>query len=75
MYYQFEEICFGDFGYLSGTCLERYARAIRAGEYDTRKSRMRDEYSLCDNENEYYGLSEEQRWEYEVYKMKLEDLF
>lgn len=72
---QFEEVCFGDFDYLSGTCLERYARAIRSEEYNQKKSRLRDEYSLSDNENEYNELSEEARWEYEVYKMKLEDLF
>ena len=72
---QFEEVCFGDFEYLSTTCLERYARTIRAGEYNQKKSRLRDEYSLTDKENEYSKLSEEARWEYEVYKMKLEDLF
>lgn len=72
---QFEEVCFGDLDYLSGTCLERYARAIRSGDINHKKSRLRDEYSLNDYENDYSNLSEEQRWEYEVYKMKLEDLF
>lgn len=72
---QFEEICFGDFDYLSDTCLERYARALRSGKYNLTKSRLRDEYSLNDYDNDYGDLSEETRWDIEVYKMKLEDLF
>ena len=72
---QFEEVCFGDFDYLSGTCLDRYARVIRSGEYNQKKSRLRDEYSLNDNEDDYNIFSEEARWDYEVYKTKLEDLF
>lgn len=75
MRYQYEEICFGNLDYLSNTCLERYAKSIRSGEYNQKQSRLRDEYSLNDTENEYTKLSEEARWEYEVYKMKLEDLF
>ena len=74
MSYQFEGVCFGDFDYLCGTCLERYARAIRSGEYDPRKSRLRDEYSLSDKENENNDLSEEESWQYEVYNMKLKRL-
>lgn len=75
MVQQFEEVCCGDFDYLSATCLERYARAIRSGEYNQNKSRLRDEYSLRDKEDDYNKFSEEARWEYEVYKMKLEDLY
>lgn len=72
---QFEEICFGDIEYLRNTCLERYAKAVRSGEHSRMQSRLRDEYSLRDTENEYSKLSEETRWEYEVYKMKLDDMF
>ena len=28
---QFEEVCFGDLGYLEGTCLRIFAEAVRAG--------------------------------------------
>lgn len=72
---QYEEICFGDLEYLKNTCLERYSRAVRSGNIGQMQSRLRDEYSLRDTENEYGRLEEETRWEYEVYKMKLDDLF
>ncbi|PKM95958.1 MAG: hypothetical protein CVU84_03930 [Firmicutes bacterium HGW-Firmicutes-1] len=72
---QFEEICFGDVEYLRGTCLERFARAIRSGYQCQAQRRLRDEYTLKDVENEYNKLSEETRWDYEVYKMKLEDMY
>ncbi len=70
---QFDKICFGDIDYLSGTCLERFARAVRAGYQCQMQHRLRDEYSLNGVEDEYSKFSEETRWEYEVYKMKLED--
>lgn len=72
---QFEEVCYGDLEYLKGTCLERFARATRSGYQGQMQSRLRDEYSLRDTNDNYENLSEETRWEYEVYKMKLEDLF
>ena len=72
---QFEEICFGDLDYLRNTCLERFARSIRQGGKSQMQSRLRDEYGLRDTENEYNALSEETRWDYEVYKRKLEDTF
>lgn len=72
---QYEEICFGDMDYLRSTCLERLARATRADCHRQMQSRLRDEYSLRDTENEYNKLSEETRWDYEVYKMRLEDLY
>jgi hypothetical protein len=72
---QYEEVCFGDLEYLRNTCLERYARAVRSGYHSKMQSRLRDEYSLRDTENEYNKLSEETRWDYEVYKTKLEDMF
>lgn len=70
---QFDEICFGDLDYLSGTCLSRFAKAIRSGYQCKAQHRLRDEYTLNDVENEYNKLSEETRWDYEVYKRKLED--
>ena len=72
---QFDEICFGDLEYLRNTCMERYARATRSESHSKMQSRLRDEYSLRDTENEYSKLSEETRWEYEVYKMRLEDMY
>jgi hypothetical protein len=72
---QYEEICFGDLEYLRNTCLERYGRAVRSGYQNKMQSRLRDEYSLRDTDNEYSKLSEETRWEYEVYKMRLDDMF
>ena len=72
---QFEEVCYGDLEYLESTCLERFARAVRSGYKCRMQSRLRDEYSLKDTDNEYYDMAEETRWEEEVYRMKLEDLF
>ncbi|MFP3156494.1 DUF6323 family protein [Lachnospiraceae bacterium ZAX-1] len=72
---QFEETCFGDLDYLKGTCLERFAKAVRSGYQSQMQHRLRDEYTLRDVENEYSKLSEETRWEYEVYKQKLEDTY
>jgi hypothetical protein len=72
---QYEEICFGDLEYLKNTCLERYSRAVRSGNMSQMQSRLRDEYSLRDTENEYSKLEEEIRWDYDLYKMKLDDMF
>ena len=72
---QFDEICFGDMEYLRSTCLERFSRAVRAGYQSRMQSRLRDEYALKETENEYSGLSEETRWDYEVYKQRLEDMY
>lgn len=74
---QYEETCFGDLEYLRNTCLERYSRAVRFGYQNKMQSRLRDEYSMrrINDEDEYGDLAEETRWDYEVYKMKLEDLF
>ncbi len=72
---QFEEICFGDLDYLSETCLERFSRAIRSGYDKQLQSRLRDEYSLREPEAGYAQISEETRWDDELYKTKLEDLF
>lgn len=73
---QYDEICFGDMEYLRSTCLERYAKEVRSGDHNRHmQSRLRDEYSLRDTENEYSKLAEETRWEYEVYKQRLEDMY
>lgn len=72
---QFDDICFGDLEYLRNTCMERIARATRSGYMSKMQSRLRDEYSLRNQENDYEDLSEESRWDYEVYKRSLEDLF
>lgn len=72
---QYEEICFGDLEYLKNTCLERYSRAVRSGDMSQMQSRLRDEYSLRDTEDEYSKLDEEIRWDYDLYKMKLDDMF
>ncbi len=72
---QFEEICFGDLEYLRSTCLERFARSTRSETKGHMQSRLRDEYGLRDTENEYSKLSEETRWDYEVYKLRLEDTY
>lgn len=72
---QFDEICFGDLEYLKTTCLERFARAVRSGYHSEMQKRLRDEYETRPPENEYRRFDEEIRWEEEVYKQKLEDLF
>lgn len=72
---QYEEICFGDLEYLRNTCLERYGRAVRSGYKSRMQSRLNDEYTLRDTDNEYSKLSEETRWDYEVYKISLEDMY
>jgi len=71
---QYEEICLGDMEYLRSTCLERFARSVRSGNHSQMQSRLRDEYALRDIDGEYSNLSEETRWEYEVYKLKLDDM-
>lgn len=72
---QFDEVCFGDLDYLKGTCLERFTRAIRSGYRSSYQKRLRDEYSLRKEDNEYTKFSEEATWDYELYKLKLEDEF
>lgn len=71
---QFDEVCYGDMDYLCNTCMERYARATLSGFNNQLQSRLRDEYSLRETENEYDILSEEIRWDYGLYKAKLDDM-
>lgn len=72
---QYDEVCFGDMEYLRNTCLERYARAVRSGYHSQMQSRLRDEYSLRDTDDDYSRLSEETRWDFDLYKQKLEDMY
>lgn len=54
----FEEVCFGSAEYLKETCLERFARAVRAGyqgDVEREAGRL------------YEQLSEEKRWDAELY--------
>ena len=71
----FDETCFGDMAYLSGTCLERFARAIRQG-YKTRSAKEeRDEYLLRNADSEYCDLNEEGGWNVELFWQALENEF
>ena len=70
----FEQICYGDLEYLETTCLERFAAAVRAGYETEFQKKERDEYTLKKSGNEYEKFSEETRWEFELYRIKLEEL-
>lgn len=63
---QFEEVCFGDLGYLEGTCLCVFAEAIRAGYQG---------YKVSGGYGEYTGFDEVKRWDYELYLAALQNLF
>lgn len=63
---QFEEVCYGSVEYLEETCLERFARAVRAGYR---------RYVRRQGHGEYERLSEEMRWDKELYLLSLKDLF
>ncbi len=69
----FEQICYGDLEYLETTCLERFAAAVRAGYETEFQKKERDEYTLRKSGNEYEKFSEETRWEFELYRIKLEE--
>ncbi|MEY8392886.1 hypothetical protein D3Z36_11065 [Lachnospiraceae bacterium] len=45
---QFENVCYGDFDYLEGTCLDIFAQAIRAGYAGYRESGVRGEFEKFD---------------------------
>lgn len=62
---QFEEVCMGDLDYLEGTCLDRYARAIRAGYRG---------YEGSEGYGEYSQFSEEERWSPEMYLSAVREL-
>lgn len=69
----FDGVCFGDLAYLQGTCLERFARALRAG-YLRRRPKP-DEYCPQAVEDDYAPLDEETRWDYELFEQALDNLF
>ncbi len=62
---QFETVCFGDFDYLEGTCLDVFAQAVRAGYRGYQKTGGRGEYAEFD---------EVLRWDRELYLEVLRDL-
>lgn len=62
---QFESVCFGDLDYLEGTCLERFAEAIRAGYRD---------YQQTGGHNAYEKFDEEPRWDKDLYLEVLKEL-
>lgn len=62
---QFETVCFGDFDYLEGTCLDIFAQAVRAGYRGYQQTGGRGEYAEFD---------EVLRWNRELYLEVLRDL-
>lgn len=62
---QYETICYGDMEYLTGTCLENFAKAIRAGYND---------YQITDGYGAYQKLDEVPRWDFDLYVQALNDL-
>lgn len=62
---QFETVCFGDLGYLEGTCLNIFSQAIRAGYSGYQKT---SGYGI------YTDFDEVARWDYELYLQALKDL-
>ena len=63
---QFEQVCFGDLGYLEGTCLQIFAEAVRAGYRG---------YQASEGYGEYTELNEVKRWDRDLYLEALYDLF
>lgn len=62
---QFETVCYGDFDYLEGTCLDIFAQAIRAGYRGYTKTEGRGEFERFDMVA---------RWDRELYLEILRDL-
>ena len=63
---QYETVCFGDLDYLEGTCLDIFAQAIRAGYRGYRES---------GGNGEYENLSQEARWDKDLYMDVVKELF
>lgn len=63
---QFEEICTGDIDYLAGTCLEKFAEAVRAGY---------EGYMETGGHGEYGQFDDVVRWDKEIYLSVLKELF
>ena len=62
---QFDELCFGDLDYLEGTCLEKFAEAVRAGYRGFRGT---------DGRREAGRFDDTARWDYELYLETLREL-
>lgn len=62
---QFENVCYGDFSYLEGTCLDIFAQAIRAGYSGYIESEGRGEFEKFDIVK---------RWDKELYLETLKEL-
>ena len=62
---QFDGVCYGSVAYLEETCLERFARAIRAGYRD---------YVEDGGKGEYEKFSQEARWDRDLFLETLFDL-
>ncbi|MDE7031543.1 MAG: hypothetical protein K2P63_16490 [Lachnospiraceae bacterium] len=62
---QFETVCFGDFDYLEGTCLDIFSQAVRAGY---------DGYQRTAGKGEYAQFDEVPRWDRELYLETLREL-
>lgn len=63
---QFENVCFGDLDYLSGTCLEIFSQAIRAGY---------SEHQDSEGYSSFRHLDIVPRWNYELYLEALKNQF
>lgn len=63
---QYETVCYGDLEYLESTCLEVFARAIRAGYR---------EHHRTDGRGEYVRFDVVPRWDRELYLQALRDLY
>lgn len=63
---QFEQLCFGDLDYLETTCLYNFAEAVRAGYSAFHRDDARSEASNFD-------IIE--RWSYDLYYARLQELF
>lgn len=63
---QFENICYGDLEYLESTCLDRLATAVKSGYRGFQKT---------GGYGEYEELSEEQRWDNDLYMQVVKELF
>ncbi|MCR2032805.1 DUF6323 family protein [Anaerofustis stercorihominis] len=63
---QFDDVCYGDLEYLRDTCLERFSKAVRDESLD---------YIYSQGKNIYENLSEEQRWDKDLYQSVIKELF
>lgn len=63
---QYEDVCMGDIQYLADTCLVRLAQAVNRGYSGYKKSEGKGAYEL---------LSEEKRWDKELYMQVIKELF